>query len=378
MAHVQDSPSHSAYSPFRMEEATVTDVNRRTYTVSVATTHSQKDVNDIQCLVPYHHYAHGEGVHHLPEIGAKCFIGWPSDNSPPLLLGYVGAAGEIYADSEDEPINAEESEDGSSADMTYKSNRPDLNPGDLGWTGRDGNFLYLRRGGVVQIGSTAVSQRIYLPLLNYIKDFCENYSMTTFGGDISWTTGRQEQDPGGNAPTTYSFHMNEYSQDKKASVRVRYYPLTDSSGSDKIVWDISVSPQGISREDGSVESPVYQMMLKASGDQTELLGGNYSLEVKGDYAVSVAGDATVSSDGALELRSKKNAAKLAAKTTATVTGARVELMEDASSPAMLGDKFLQWVLSGPFISATPGSPVTLKPGSEVALKNILSSKVFLK
>ena len=278
MARTKDGPSHSAYSPFRCEEATVTDVNRVAYTVNVTTTHSSKDVVDIQCMVPYHHYLNGEGAHHLPEVGAKCFLAWPSDNCPPFIMGYIGAASELYSDDGD-PIQSSEDGEGSDSNASYKSNRPDLNPGDLAWTTRDENFIILRRGGVLQLGATPVAQRIYLPILNFVKDFAENYDLTTFGGDVSWTVGRDEDDPSANAPATYTFHMNEFSQDAKASVRVTHYPLQGGDGSDKTAWEVVVAPQGISRQDGSVDGEVYRLLVSASGDTAEFVGANRTITV---------------------------------------------------------------------------------------------------
>lgn len=377
MARTPHAPSHSRYSPFRCEEATITDVNRKTWTVSVTTTHSSKDVNDVQCGTPYHHYKMGEGFHHLPEVGAKCYLGWPSDNSPPFIMAYIGAAAEVYADGED-PLRSTTDGEGSSTDVSYRSNRPDLNPGDIGFTGRDGNFVVIRRGGVLQLGATPVAQRLYLPILNYIKDFAENYSLEVFGGDVHWTVGRSEGDPSANAPSSYVFHMNEFAQDKKASVRVTHFPLQSPSGGEKSAWEVIVAPQGVSREDGSVENETYRMVVQADGSKIEVLGANRTVTVKGDDSLKVEGDRTVEVDGD-ESHDVGGAFSVKAAGKSSLVGSSVCLgSENAKSPGVLGDALLKWIAAGPFLSSTPGSPVTVNPAAASKLKALLSKTVFLK
>ena len=379
MARTAGGPSHSQYSHFRCEEAVITDVNRKTYTVSVATTHSAKDVTDIQCIVPYHHYKNGEGAHHLPEVGAICYLAWPSDNTPPFIMGYIGAAAEVISDDGD-PLRSTEDGEGSTSDVSFKSNRPDLNPGDLGWTTRDNNFIILRRGGVLQLGATPVCQRVYVPILNYIKDFAENYSLTNFAGDVAWTVGRQEDDPSANAPATYTFHMNEFAQDAKASLRITHFPLQGGDGQNKASWAVSVAPQGISREDGSVQGEVYQMVVTTGGDKSEIIGANRTVSVKGDDKLDVTGNREITVGGN-ETHDVTGNFEAKATGNTVIDGAKVQLAGDSSNePGLMGIKFLLWVASSPFMAppGTAGGPCTPNPASQQALFDILSRKVFLK
>jgi hypothetical protein len=179
MAQSQDSPSDRRYSHFRCEEAIIINVNHKTWTVDVETRHSAKAVNDVQCLVPYHHFSGGEGMHYLPEVGAICMLGWPSDNTPPFIMGYKGAASVIGPTSTDgEPQRSGTEATGSATDVSFKSNRPDLLPGDIAFTTRDENFIILRRGGVIQIGSTSIAQRLYIPILTLLAMLQLNTSFT--------------------------------------------------------------------------------------------------------------------------------------------------------------------------------------------------------
>lgn len=354
MARSRDAPSHRNYSQVRVEEAVITDVNRRTYTVTCDTRHSNKTVDDIQCLVPYHHYENGEGIHHLPEVGAICYLFWPSDNTPPFILGYIGAAG-VRASTDGEPLRSTPDGNGSPTDVEFKSRRPDLQPGDIALTTRDENFVILRRGGILQLGATSIAQRIYVPILNYIKDFCENYELNAFGGDISWTVGRVEDDPGGDAPATWTFHANEFAQDEKATVRVRHLPVTGPSGGDKAAWEVYVAPQNIDRDTGEVVDEVYSMILTVEGEKTEMIGTNYSLKVKGSHTVDVGGNASYKAAGTATLEGGSQATVKAAK---VVTEGNTFLGDAAAvNSAVLGEPLVAYLaqLATALNALAPGS-----------------------
>jgi hypothetical protein len=375
MTRARDAPTHGRYSRFRLEEATITDVNRRTWTVTADTRHSSRTVTDIQCLAPYHHYEGGEGFHHLPEVGAICYLAWPSDDTPPFIMGYIGAAA-AQTSPDGDPVRPTPDGLGSATDVGFRSRRPDINPGDIALTTRDENFIFLRRGGIVQIGATPISQRIYIPVLNYIKDFCENYEMHAFGGDIQWTVGRQEHDPSGNAPSTYTFHLNEFAQDEKATVRIRHLPLSSPGGGDKAAWEVFVAPQNINRDTGEVSNEVYSLVITTAGDQTEVVGGarhvtvkgDDTLEVQGKQEVTVQGDAKLTAQGAIEQIASGNA---------VLGGATVKIgSRGAASPGVLGDQLITWFGSAQWVVA--GTVATVSPASIAALQQILSLKVTIE
>lgn len=359
MAQSAGSPSDRRFSHFRCEEAEVTNVNRKTWTVDVTTKHSSKPVNDIAVLVPYHHYSGGEGIHHLPEVGAICMLGWPSDNTPPFIMGYKPAASVLGEDSVEGDPQTPSPEGGSSEDVSFRSNRPDLQPGDIAFTTRDENFIILRRGGVVQIGSTPVAQRLYIPILNYMKDFCENYEMSAFGGDVTWTVERQESDPSGNAPASYVFHMNEFAQDKKASVRIQHFPLQAPGGGSKAAWDIVVAQQGIDRDSGAAENKTYSMQVLMDGTKTEFIGANRTVAVDGDDSLTVGGSRTVTVGGD-ETHNVTGSLTMSAGPKAILSAAQVALGGSAAiEPIVLGN-MLQAFLAACIWDVIPAPDGTMK------------------
>lgn len=355
------------------EQATVTDVNRKTYTVTVQTKHSNKDQRDVQVLAPYHHYANGEGIHHLPEVGAQCYLAFPSDNTPPFIMGYV-APPRVLNSSDGDPERSTMAAGGSSTDVSYQSKRPDFNPGDIGITTRDENFLFLRRGGVLQIGATGIAQRVYVPVLNYIKDFCENYAMHTFGGDLEWTVARPEKDPKGKAAASWVFHLHEFAGDKMATVRVRHLPL--SSGADKkAAWEIQVAPQGIDKTKGTVSGATYTMMVLTDGTKSEIIGANREIEVKGDDKLTVKGNRSAKITGDDSVQAKN--LKLKASAEAVIDASKTSIGgAGATEPAILGQAFMTWISTATF--DVKGVVATLNPSALASLQKALSRKVFLK
>jgi hypothetical protein len=263
-------------------------------------------------------------------------------------------------------------------DVSYQSKRPDANPGDMGFTTRDGSFFKLLRGGVIQIGATNMAQRIYIPVRNFIKDFAENYSLSTASGEVAWTVERPELDPLGKAACTYSFSMLEFGTDKKATVRVRHLPLA-SGASKKAAWEVTVAPRGIDMLKGSVSSATYTMTVLTDGTQTEMIGANRVVTVKGDDELNVDGDWTVTVKGKI----KETAPQTTIEGTQTLEllGAILKLAStNATEPAVIGTQLLTWLTSAQFVvGAGPasGSVCVLSPACIATLKNILSSKVFL-
>lgn len=380
MARTPGAPSHGRFSHFRCEEGVITDVNRKTFVVRVDSRHSGKTLEDIQVMSPYHHFSNGEGIHHLPEVGAICLIAFPNDNTPPFIMGYLGAAATLQTpDAEEGPERSTAAAEGSATDVSFRSRRPVLNPGDIAITTRDENFLILKRGGIVQIGSTPIAQRIYIPVLNYIKDFAENYELSTFGGDVAWTVARQEDDPSGDAPASYVFHINEFAQDAKASVRIRHFPLA-APGGEKTAWEVHIAPKGIDRDDGSVEGEVYSLIITTSGEKTEVIGASRSVTIRGDDTLSVEGNRSVRVTGTEEIRSDKTI-KHIASSTHVVGGRQVKLVsESASNPAVKGRELVQLLASAAWPVTTVGGAMVASPSPAwiQALQRILSQKVLLE
>lgn len=373
MARTDGNPAHGRYSHVRVETGYIADVDRSLHTVKVSTEHSGKDPEDLQIATMYT-TAEGDFAGVLPEVGAKCILAFLSDNTPPVVLGFIADPFAIRATG-DEPARLTSEPEGSPTNVSYKGNRPQLNPGDQAFVTRDGNHLILRRGGVLELGANSICKRFYLPIKNHMRDVCENYSIDTFGGSLEWTTVRAENDPSGDAPCSWSMVLNEHAQDAKASVLVQHLPVLAPGASDKAAWKVVVAPEGIDRQTKDVTGAVYEYTVTLEGDQIEVLAsrtvtvdGDDSLEVSGDRTVTVDGDDSLTVGGDLSYE---------ARGAAVFDGDRVLLGgQSAVEPALMGLAFIQWLGSAQWQVA--GSVATISPASLASLRNALTQKVRIK
>lgn len=413
-----NSPTKWGDGTARIETGVVANVNVRNMTIDWVAQYSGKQIPDVQIMTPYLHYNNGEGFTCVPEIGAICAICWPTDDDAPFVLGFLAAAelegadfSKFIEEKYTEPgVETEEDMDkqnttssgGSTeesdnpSDATFRAGRPILNPGDMLWQGRDENFVVLRRGGVLQLGSTNICQRAYIPVLNYIRDFCENYELNTAAGSLSWTVKRQESDTSGNAPTEYELVAREFAQDKKASIKVLIGSLDDAPtppGGDKTFLEVTIAPQQIDPTSGEVSGKdkfvlrldkAGNMFVHQAGTRTEEIDGDLSTTVKGKEDRSVQGNQSVQVNGNQTVTIKRNHELSGVESTEEWRGNKVigaaQLLlggQAASEPAVLGLKLVTWMLAHTHpVAGTLASPVIEPMISQ--LQNALSTVVKVK
>lgn len=278
----------------------VVNVDLVNYTVDVFSQFDQQRMLQIPVGSPYLHANRGDGFTAIPDVGAKCAVCWPGDSSPPFVLAFVMThetvpmAGDVEAPG---GTTSHGSENQAPTAASFAGGRPIAKPGDMFVRGRDGNFVVLHRGGVLQIGSNELSQRIYIPLNNMIMDFAENYALHTAGGSIKW--GIQEGEGITNLPTEYKQTLRVYANDKYADVRIGMgrvhdpVPETDEDGiidqqatglgkTEPIVYELALARNGFNGEDGS--------LLPGTGNVIKLRftfdrGGNTFARVDGNLGV---------------------------------------------------------------------------------------------
>lgn len=410
-----NSPTKVGTVAARIESGVISDVNPRNMTVSWVSQYTGRQITDIQIMSPYFHYNNGEGFTCIPEIGAICVVCFPSDEDSPFIMGFLSApemeGAEVSKFLEDKlqdyeveteegiPVSKTTNSGGSTvsgdnpSDASYRGGRPILNPGDMYWQGRDENFVILRRGGILQIGATNICQRVYIPITNFIRDFCENYELNSASGTLSWDVQRQENNPSGNAATEFVLIARQFAQDKKASIRLSIGSLDNSEkppNGDKTFVEIVIAPQAINSEDGQVSgSPKYVLRIDKAGNSYQLQAGTLTNEVEGDYKLSVTGsrDTSIGGDDTLIISGKSNtqitgnhilqgvSSKEMWDATKVITAAILRLgNESASEPAVLGVKLLSWLTSHthPVVGALAGPPI-----QGPATVNLVSKTVFV-
>ena len=258
-------------TPSYVETGQVIDVDIEMYTVSVSTQYTQKPLTGLAFSTPYQHFSNGEGIYFMPEVGSLVWVCWPSDGSRPFVLGWAPAR-----------------EDSGG----LRANKMSLNPGDIYLGTRDENFIILRRGGILQIGGGPLSQRMYLPINNTIKDFCENYSLFSLAGDLEWTVDRAETTTDGKRPGRLSIKAREFANDPNP---VAVLEIGSHKGSAQNILSLVIKASGAKgaatkislelRKDGSVywESQNSVQMLSGTDftvyakNTLALLGGTVAI-----------------------------------------------------------------------------------------------------
>lgn len=198
--------------PARVFQATVIDANSNNWTVDVVSKYDRITLLDIQVGTAYQHYQEGEGIFALPEVGAQCMVCLPSDTSPPFIMAFIMPMERV------DLSEATGEADAPSMTASFGGGRPKAKFGDIMIRGRDGNFVTLHRGGVLQIGAGPLAQRIYIPLTNLVKDFAEEYEQHTQGGSIRW--GIQEGAPEDKLNAEYTQTFRVFANSASADVRV--------------------------------------------------------------------------------------------------------------------------------------------------------------
>lgn len=332
----------------------VLDVNVRLYTVAVAADFAKKVLTSISFAVPYAHPANGEGIYFMPEVGSTCWICEPSDGNKPFVVGW-GAV----------PMQGD-----------YRNNKMSLNPGDIYLGTRDENFLILRRGGVVQIGGGPLSQRMFLPINNTIKDFCENYGLYTLAGDFEWSIGRDENNTDGKRPAHVVLKARQFADNPEPVARLE---IGSHDGDDETILSLLVWDSGDTGH--SVKFSLFldkagNMQMKAEKDVDMTVMGKFDLTVEKDMTLSSKTKAIfrgkIQADlegGIVNIKSTSGVVAIAAQAGLTVTSAKgVPAMKvgGASAPVMLAPAaVLSWLkththqVSG--VAGGSATVVSLKP-----------------
>lgn len=270
----------------RVYRGRIIDVDGRRHTVKVLTDQDGRLYENVQVRSPLWHYE-GYGIGGLPEVNAICHIELASDDTPPMVVGFSELPTMQTPDEmEQDAGNPGEPQPDDEAQMSFSGAKPMALPGDMFIIGRDGNYLFVRRGGVVQLGASAFCQRMYLPVRNTIRDFAENYALSTVGGDLLLESLREEDSDDASAGYRMRVFANENLEDEKASILLGMGKL----GNDQLVR-LLVSPTGIDRSTGDATSSLIDLIMKKDGS-VDLTTGNWVQKVNGDLNEEATGTVT--------------------------------------------------------------------------------------
>lgn len=223
--------------PAKVVRCRVLRCNTQNHTVDLASTHDRHTFLDVPVGMPYAHFRGGAGWYGHPLEKAICYVTIPSDSTPPFAHSFVspmraravGGKGAAAQGGTAAQVNAGERADaaGETDDRptatvpSFDVNREEADEGDFFWKGSDGNFIILRASGILEIGCSSLSKRIYLPLGDKIADLFQEYEALSPGGSIHWGIQQRAHDP---VEHTQCFRL--YAGDKHADVRIRHGGLS--------------------------------------------------------------------------------------------------------------------------------------------------------
>lgn len=334
----------------------IIDVDVENYSVSAATLVARKVFTDIPFATPYQHFANGEGIYFMPEVGSMCWICEPSDQNRPFVLGWA-------------PVKRQDN----GKDMS--SNKMPLNPGDIYLGTRDENFLILRRGGVLQIGGGPLSQRVFLPLNNTIKDLCENYSMQTIAGDLNWTVERNETTTTGDRPTSLTISARMLANDKNPIAVLRVGNHSGSGVQSPISQDadialsLSIKASGDAGAEVKIKAVVDKtgkIFLQALDDVYTKTSKGYTLEAGGNVTITSSKSVSISASESMNLTSSKITTLSGQEGVSISSGTRVDVVcgninigdASATEQAVLGNALMLWLSSHKHTDSATGSVST--------------------
>lgn len=262
--------AESGMYPAYIETARIMNVNIEDWSVDIATSIDNKLIHDLQVNAAYLHFFGGEGSYVMPEVGALCWIAWPSSGkmAMPFVLGFKTES------NDDVDPETGETQGG------YRSNRPVLVPGDMMMRTRDENFLILRRGGVVQIGSTPICQRMFIPIGNIIRDICQSYSLDSFAGGFDFITNRTDQSDAGDVTTAFQIRSKTRANEPKNAGVLRMGSHDD---------DANLRLSLVVFESGENDAPtVVQMTMDKLGNVRWAMEKTWVIKAKGDIQLTSA------------------------------------------------------------------------------------------
>lgn len=363
--------------------AEIIDTQIANWTVDAYSKMTDRVWPEIPIAAPYLHHFAGEGMYVLPEVGAACMVCIPGDNTtpfvlcfvaPPLLGGKGVEADEDDVDPETGEVTGQKPHDGYAS---FGAQRPPGKPGDIWLRGRDGNFVVLHRGGVLQLGANELSQRIYIPLRNLMMDISGRYEHHSAGGSVNWgmQEGQYEE-----KDTQWVQTYRVYADDKYADIRVacgkvlKPTPIPDSDSKDRekklgfdigrqsdTVYEVTFCPDGFNNDGELSAAKAYNQMkftfqLDDNGRAYCRFDGNVFLSVRKNLFIRVKEDFEVeaknikmNATGTMELGSKGNS-------TTKVSGKTVEIAGAGPGVARQGDTIT--IALPPPLSALlpPGTP----------------------
>jgi hypothetical protein len=389
------------HEPAKIVQGSVININLKKWTIDIVGQYDRKKYFGIQVGSPYLHHSNGEGISCFPEVGATAMVCLASDSSPPFVMSYVMAPETVNDSATDAPsgTSSHAQQPVNATSSSFDGGRPAVQPGDIWMRTRDNNFVILHRGGVLQIGATELSQRIFIPLNNLITDIDENYEHHNSNGSIVW--GLQDGPSLTQYPSQFMQTFRVFASDQYADVKLAigkvYSPVPepdggvtlakagvaqgdDGQGSNPIIYEVTVSPQGFVAESGAPAggNTSKNSVMKFTFDRT----GNTLMRTEGNLYFQVTKVLTLDVTGAISIQTQDAFALTAVDgidmdggAYTNIKGKIVRLNAGSIPVARQGDlvsiptTLPFYIGTSPVPVVTPAGPGTIAPGTPIFLSS---------
>lgn len=252
----------SNISPARLEVGVITGIDYENQSFEVRSEMSEQPSYRIPIMSPYIDSTNAAGLKFCPEVGTTCIMATLSDGNR-CILGFL-----MMPDTN------------GSLDAGFTK----MVSGDAFWQGPEGNFVRLRSGGILEIGSTPVCSSIYIPTRNILHNICENFVLDTFAGFFEFKVDRAEDSGDGHQKCLYSVGVKEFSDDENELVRIKAGSLDN-----KVAFSLVV------KDSGNKENVTISIELTKEGTLNMKLSKDFSISLKGKYSLAAEKDIDVSS-----------------------------------------------------------------------------------
>ncbi len=351
-------------------EARILDLNLVNHTVDVATVFDQRRFFDVQVCTPYLHPNNGDGISVTPEIGAKCLVHIPSDGPPPFIIGFFMPLESTYADDEsDTAPPAGRTPTGAS----FSGGRTRAKPGDITIKGRDGNFVTLHRGGVLQIGSTPLAQRIFIPLGNLVTDISQNYNHYNSAGAINWGIRETTSNPECEHKQTFRVYANDEFADVRIATGKVQAPVPEPNGAAGSTNDLSALGIG-----GNSAPVVFELTVAPGGfdGDTGMPQQSAQAGTKLRIFFDRAGGTMLRTESSVSLRVKKKL-RLRVDDTIEVFAKKSVAIESETTARLFGKNIVDIATGGGVVRINGGSNAVAHVGSTVRITTTVPVPVIV-
>jgi len=241
-------------------------------------------IDDVQVAVPATS-ARGGGIRYECTIGDACLIG--GSKGDPKVIAFMGVF---------------DPETGS-----YDRRAPESTYGDISFGTAADNYIHLRRNGLIEIKSSELCQRTYIPTGAIIQEHFKQYKGLCPGGEISMTARSSRTEEGGGAGAVlYQVQCRGSALDAEMGVSFR---LGSVAGLTEVP-EASIAPYHTA---GPVYAELavgfgevaYLFQVTPAGEAVERIDGSHIKHVKGTEA-SLSGAVFKRVEGSVEMQTAGN------------------------------------------------------------------------